>query len=242
MELTVLGNTGPYPAPGGACSGYLFQSKGINLILDFGNGTFANLQKHMNFKDIDLIICSHLHPDHFSDLYVLRYALQEKGLQIPLFVPPEPLLAFESLYYKEVYAIQTLSEEISVKRDHLAISFRALRHPVLDYGIKITDGETTFLYTGDTADTPDLVDFARGVDVMLCDSTFLEDVLSEKHLSVREACEIANEAGVKTLILTHLAPFGNPEDYLIKGKKFFHGSVHVAEIGKSFDIKALSSH
>ena len=242
MKLTVLGNTGAYPGPGGACSGYLFESAGSRIILDFGSGVMANLEKHHSFSEIDLIICSHLHSDHISDLYVLRYALESKDLQVPLFVPSEPPLELASLYYKDVYKIKILSEDLILNEDHLTITFKVLKHPVLDFGTKITDGETTFLYTGDTAYTPALLEFAKGVDVMLCDATFLEDVVSEKHLSVKEACEIANEAGVKTLILTHLAPFEDPEAYLIKGTKLFNGALYVTEIGKSFDIKALSEN
>lgn len=242
MKLTVLGNTGPFPAPGGACSGYLFESKGSRIILDFGSGVMANLQKYLSLSEIDWIICSHFHSDHFADLYVLRYALEIHKHQAFLFVPSEPPLELASLYYKDVYKIKTLSENLELKKDELTLTFKAMKHPVLDFGTKITDGETTFLYTGDTAYTSALLEFAKGVDVMLCDAAFLDDVVSEKHLSVKEACEIANEAGVKTLILTHLDPFGDPEAYLSKGKKLFHGALYVSEIGKSFDIKALSKN
>jgi len=240
MKLMVLGNNGPYPGPGGACSGYLFESGDTRMIMDFGNGALANLQKHQSIDAISLIVCSHLHSDHISDLFVLRYALEQKKLQIPLFVPSGPPLELASLYYKDVYNIKTLSEELVIKQDYLTITFKKLKHPYLDYGIKITDGETTFLYTGDTCYTPALGEFAKGVDVMLCDGAFLDDVVSDKHLSVKEACEIANEAGVKTLILTHLGPFEDPEAYLSKGKMLFQGALYVTEIGKSFDIKALS--
>ncbi|KNZ40422.1 beta-lactamase [Acetobacterium bakii] len=242
MKLMVLGNTGPYPGPGGACSGYLLESGDTRMVMDFGNGTLANLQKHHSIDEISLIICSHLHADHISDLFVLRYALEQKKLMIPLFVPSEPPLELASLYYKNVYTIKTLSEELVLKPDHLTITFKKLKHSFLDYAIKITDGETTFLYTGDTCYTPALGEFAKGVDVMLCDGAFLEDVVSDKHLSVKEACEIANEAGVKTLILTHFAPFEDPQAYLSKGEKLFKGALYVTEIGKSFDIKALSKN
>ena len=45
MKLTVLGNNGPYPAAGGACSGYLLSSdsKHTNVLIECGCGTLANL-------------------------------------------------------------------------------------------------------------------------------------------------------------------------------------------------------
>jgi ribonuclease BN (tRNA processing enzyme) len=48
VELTVLGCSGSYGAPaGGACSGYLVRTAGAALWLDCGNGTLANLQRHI---------------------------------------------------------------------------------------------------------------------------------------------------------------------------------------------------
>lgn len=44
MKLTVLGNTGPYPKAGGACSGYLLENGDSKVVLDMGNGTLANLR------------------------------------------------------------------------------------------------------------------------------------------------------------------------------------------------------
>ena len=38
MKLTVLGCNGPYPAPGGACSGYLLQEGDTGVLLDCGAG------------------------------------------------------------------------------------------------------------------------------------------------------------------------------------------------------------
>lgn len=47
MKLTVLGCNGPYPAPGGACSGYLLQEGDTGVLLDCGAGVLAQLEKHM---------------------------------------------------------------------------------------------------------------------------------------------------------------------------------------------------
>ena len=47
MRLTILGNNGPYPAPGGACSGYLVESDSGNtrILIDCGTGVLASLTK-----------------------------------------------------------------------------------------------------------------------------------------------------------------------------------------------------
>jgi len=41
MKLTVLGCCGPYPAAGGACSGYLLEEDGYRVLIDCGNGVLS---------------------------------------------------------------------------------------------------------------------------------------------------------------------------------------------------------
>ncbi len=66
--VTVLGTSGSYPGPGSACSGYLLRHQGFNLWLDAGPGTMANLQTHIGLADVDAVVLSHEHPDHWSDI------------------------------------------------------------------------------------------------------------------------------------------------------------------------------
>jgi ribonuclease BN (tRNA processing enzyme) len=78
MKLTVLGNNGPFPSAGGACSGYLITEGDKNILIDCGNGVLANLQRFIPIEELDAIILTHLHSDHMSDMMILRYALQIK--------------------------------------------------------------------------------------------------------------------------------------------------------------------
>ncbi|MDQ3756935.1 MAG: MBL fold metallo-hydrolase, partial [Actinomycetota bacterium] len=68
LTLTVLGSDGSYPGPGGACSGYLLRGVGTTLWLDAGSGTLANLQRHVGLGDVDAIVLTHEHPDHWTDI------------------------------------------------------------------------------------------------------------------------------------------------------------------------------
>ena len=53
MRLTVLGCNGPYPAPEGACSGYLVEAEGAALQLDLGSNDVGSLAGH-----ILIILCT----------------------------------------------------------------------------------------------------------------------------------------------------------------------------------------
>ena len=72
LSFTVLGCSGSYPGRGQACSGYLVQGGGVNLIIDLGPGSLANLQNHIDIGAIDAVILTHRHPDHWTDLAGLR--------------------------------------------------------------------------------------------------------------------------------------------------------------------------
>jgi len=66
------------------------------------------------------------------------------------------------------------------------------------------------VYTGDTMPTSALVEFARGADVLIHDAT-AETSLEEKanrygHSTARQAALVAKDAGVGTLVLTHVSP------------------------------------
>ena len=78
MKLTVFGNNATCPEADGACSCYLLQTKGKRILLDMGNGSAAKLQKHLPLTQLDAIIISHLHFDHFGDLFCAKYALETK--------------------------------------------------------------------------------------------------------------------------------------------------------------------
>ena len=76
VTLTVLGCSGTYPDDGGACSGYLVRSPGASLVVDLGAGSLSNLQRHLAIGEVDAVVLSHVHPDHWLDLPVLRNAMR----------------------------------------------------------------------------------------------------------------------------------------------------------------------
>ncbi|HMC04557.1 MAG TPA: MBL fold metallo-hydrolase, partial [Actinomycetota bacterium] len=73
FEVIVLGGSGTFPAPGAACSGYLFRSATTNLWVDTVPGTFANLQRHIDPAEVDAILISHLNLDHCTDFFPYTY-------------------------------------------------------------------------------------------------------------------------------------------------------------------------
>ena len=70
--------------PDGACSGYLVEERETCLLLDCGNGVFSKLRQFRDYVDVDAVVISHLHADHFLDLVPYSYALTYAPRQQPV--------------------------------------------------------------------------------------------------------------------------------------------------------------
>ena len=84
MEITILGKSPSWQDADGACSGYLVEEHGYRLLIDCGNGVFAKLRKVVDYIDVDAVLITHLHADHFLDLVPFSYALTYAPRQQPV--------------------------------------------------------------------------------------------------------------------------------------------------------------
>ena len=236
MKLTILGNRGSYPRPGDACSGYLLEDGKTKIILDLGSGCLANLLSVAKPEELTAVICSHLHFDHISDLFVLQYALQETGKKLLVYAPATPKNTFDMLSNCSNFDVKPIMEETQLKLGNLDVSFKLLEHGVDNYAMKFNDGKWQFMYTGDTCKCKALETFLEGVQTVLCDCNVFEDQHSNKHLSLYEACDLCNQAKVRHLIMTHFNPAIRSEKYLQLAAARFNNRVSKADILKIINI------
>ena len=77
VDLVVTGAGPSYTdRPGATGAAYLVRADGHGLLLDLGQGSFPGLAGRLDPADLDAILVSHLHPDHFIDLVSLRHYLR----------------------------------------------------------------------------------------------------------------------------------------------------------------------
>ena len=78
--------------------------------------------------------------------------------------------------------------------------------PLRDSLIRLEAEGKALVYTGDSNTCENLAAFAKNADVLLCDAAFLDSEWKETlpHLSALKAAQMAKEAGVQRLLLTHL--------------------------------------
>ena len=230
MRLTVLGKYSPFPPAGGAGPGYWVTSGGGNeqkdsepktgLLLDCGPGVLSRFQEVVGpLELIRWVILSHLHFDHTSDFHSLRYAANPgrryEGLpkHVTVFAPKSPEKEASFLSYKDAVDAQFIEpgKRITLGQGDAALSvtFFPVEHPIPVYAMRIEGQDGVITYSGDSRPCEALVEAARGSDLFLCEaSTFEEDAAfaAAGHLTARQAGEVAKQAGVKKLLLTHLWP------------------------------------
>ncbi len=106
-------------------------------------------------------------------------------------------------------------KDITLKNGKIIVSSEVVGQP--------TKGEV-ICFSGDTRPTDKLKEFYRDADYLIHEATFLEEekeiALKVKHSTAYEAGLIANQAGVKHVILTHLsARQANPTPILEEASK-----------------------
>ena len=230
MELIVLGIYAPYPAPEGACPGYLIKHKGESWLLDCGSGTVSRLTVFCPITDLTGVILSHLHTDHISDVWILgnaiyRYTLHRKlKNSVYLLLPDEPEKEYNSIILNRTcFSITHINEDLKPP-SKMNISFKKVNHPYTCYATKIEADGKVFVYTGDTAYLESLVDFCKGADLLLCEAGVPPSTNrpnDEYHIQTYQAAEIAKKAKVKKLLLTHFSPDVRPQEYLKETRGIF---------------------
>jgi ribonuclease BN (tRNA processing enzyme) len=230
MQLSILGCYGPYPPAGGACSGYLLQDEGCSILLDCGNGVLSRLQNYLSFWQLDAVLLSHLHADHFSDILIMRYGLEmayNRGLRsepLPLYAPADPVSDFERLPYKNAYNVKSMDDGEELIIGPFRIRFRAGIHAVPSLSMRIESPSAILVYSGDTEYYRGLEELASGADLFLCEANYSEadlDAGLPNHLSAVQAAQIATVSKAKRLMLTHHHPERDPNQSLSAAAEYY---------------------
>lgn len=244
MKLTILGNNGPFPSAGGACSGYLVSEGSVNILIDCGNGVLSNLQQYIRYEELDVIILTHLHSDHMSDMMVLKYALQIKRKRgqldksLNVYAPPEPTEEYQRIDIKDAFDLKPLTRDTVLKIGTISITFDQMRHPVMDFAVCMESRGKRFVFSGDTSWTESIIGFARNADLLMLDAGLLSKDKTGSdapHLTAEECGIIAREANVNKLLLTHFYPEYDIDELLNEARGNFE-NVDAARLLKEYEI------
>lgn len=244
FTVTILGCSGSYAAAGGACSGYLLRSESATVWLDAGPGTLGELQRHCALADLDAIVLSHAHPDHWLELPVLANAL---GWYIER--PPLPVYANRAVFDsanlltgevsdsgRRVFEWCEVADGQATEIVDQQWDFRSTDHYVPTLASRTEAGGRVLAYTADTGPDWSLTSFDGPITTALCESTFHKRAGNEgvQHLSAAEAATMATAVNAEQLLLTHLSPGEDPAQHREAAVAAFDGKIAVVERGATY--------
>ncbi|MFT5203703.1 MAG: ribonuclease BN (tRNA processing enzyme) [Candidatus Aldehydirespiratoraceae bacterium] len=245
LSITILGSSGSYASPTNPCTGFLLQSRDATVLYDCGPGTVGPLQAAIELDELDAIVTSHCHPDHWLELPVLRNVFtwfhprtgiavygtaqtrkMDSDLHIAVEGAPSP---FE-------WTVINNTSELVIGDQHW--TFVRTDHPVETLAARVeVDGKIAF-FTSDSGPNFRYDDFAARADIVFSDASHLAAFEGESipHMSARESAERATSAEVKHLVLTHLVPGCDPVAHREEAVGAYGGPVDVALSGDVFEI------
>jgi ribonuclease BN (tRNA processing enzyme) len=263
VRITVLGKSPSWQDIDGACSGYLIEEGDSNLLLDCGNGVFSKLRRFVDYVDVDGVVISHLHADHFLDLVPYAYALTYAPRQQPVPVhrwsgtdnPARPELhapaggrdVFRRVcgawgpeeLIERAFALEEYDGSTPVEVGPLRVRFAEVPHYTKTHAMEVSaNGSGRFVFGADSRPTDDLINFARDSDLLMIEATLPrpERQGPRGHLTPEEAGEHGRRAGARRLVITHFSDELDPEWAKAEAERGFGGPVDVAREGAVYEV------
>ena len=95
---------------------------------------------------------------------------------------------------------------------------------------------TKLVHVGDSGRTDNLLEVCQQADLLVIEATYLHEEREMAHdfahLTARQAAELAQEAGIKNLILTHISRRYRERDVLAEARSIFPRT----EVARDFDV------
>jgi ribonuclease BN (tRNA processing enzyme) len=242
-ELIIIGSGTGIPSLRRGSPGLVVLSDSTKLFIDSGPGTLRKmLEVGITYQDIDILLYTHIHPDHVSDLvpilFACKYADVPREKDLLCIGGPGFKSYFEKL--KNLYGswiepqsyrltIKEISQEPLLYRD-LRILSKPMAHISESFGyrIKFNDGKSMTI-SGDTDYCQNIIDLASEVDLLVLECSFPDGEKVEGHLTPSLAGRIASESRCKKLLLIHLYPVCDQFDIVGQCKKIFQGQIILGE-------------
>lgn len=219
MNLTILGSSASQPAAGDASSGYLVEAEGAHVLMDCGSGVIGNLLQHAELSDLDAIVISHMHPDHYIDLIAMRYGIRYgagRACPIDVYLPPggeaqlrrvSDAISSTQPFFAGALNLQEYQPGVAVDVGPLTVTPIEVSHGIRSFAMLAESSAGRLAYSSDTVMCEQVERAAGGVDVFLAENTLgggaPDHHQPRTHLSAVEAGLIAAHAEVSKLVLTH---------------------------------------
>jgi ribonuclease BN (tRNA processing enzyme) len=238
MRLSVLGAGPAYtdrPGSTGAC--YLVTLGGTRLLLDLGQGSFPRIFEHLRAEDLDAVVVSHLHPDHYIDLVPLRHYLRyefQPPRRVRVLGPSQLAPRLDALHAWPGFAAESLDVATLGGVVHavgtLTVEARLVTHTDESYAVRVApaagDGPG-LVYSGDCGRADDIAPLVRPGDALLAEVSFGVGPVpaGAQHLDGPSVGRLATATGAGRALLTHLQMGNDPDATAAACRAAYEGPV-----------------
>jgi ribonuclease BN (tRNA processing enzyme) len=222
MHLTIIGSGDAFGSGGRYNTCFMLKTAKATLLVDCGASALPALKaQNIDLNGIDAIVLSHLHGDHFGGLpFFLLDAQFLARRERPLLIAGPPgtkarlEAAMEAFFPKSTgskwkFAWQVKEIEVGEADDvlgHAIVTAEVIHQSgAPSTALRLTDGEKTFAYSGDTEWTDALIPIARGADLFICECYAFAGKLTG-HLTWEVLQPRLGDLGAQQTMVTHMNP------------------------------------
>ena len=223
MHLTIVGCGDAFGSGGRYNTCFMLKTAKATLLVECGASSRPALNaQNIDTNDIDAIVLSHLHGDHFGGLpFFLLNAQFLSRRDKPLLIAGPPTtrerldVLLEACFPKSKAGIKWRFdwrvEEIAVGvptdvQGHRIVTTEVVHQSgAPSTALRIDDGEKLFAYSGDTEWTEALIDVARDADLFICECYGYSGKLSG-HMSWEILQKRLGDLQARKIMLTHMNP------------------------------------
>ena len=219
MFVQSLGCGDAFGSGGRLNSSFFIRTKTKGILLDCGASVMIALKKqNLSGADIDIILISHLHGDHFGGLPFFLceiIAMGNRKKLLTIIGPPDTEQRtrqvlesfFPGISLKEDAPVTFLTyvPEQVLEFQSLQITASPAIHspPTNPHSLRLVIEGTIIAYSGDTEWSDTLIRVSMNADLFICEASTWKTPVKH-HLSVREVLNQLHRIQAKRTVLTHL--------------------------------------
>jgi ribonuclease BN (tRNA processing enzyme) len=222
MKITIVGSGDAFGSGGRAHTCIRLDAAPGTVVVDFGSGAMTAWQKlGFDSNDIDAIVVSHLHGDHFGGIpALLLHAQYVAHRRKPLLLVGPPGLkarlreTLDLLFPGSPTADWNFAWQVREIPGGRKITVAGLSLETFDVihtpgsmptGVRLSDGKHVFAYSGDTAWTDVLYAIAADADLFLVECSSGDEPIPD-HLHWPQLKSKLGGFSAKRIAVTHMGP------------------------------------
>jgi len=252
MRVVIIGSGASWPDSERSSPSQVVVVGEEPLLFDCGPGTGMNLMKAgFNPRIISQIFLTHLHIDHSAELPSVIFSGYLAGREKKIYLHgPSGTINFCNSMFHLIYPsapeiIRKIRQDgwnvsphevtngLVCELEGCRVISAPVEHGMAAVAYRIETQERAVVVSGDTRPCKPLIKLSRGADLLIQECSYPDDMIQlarqASHCTASEAGEIAKQAEVKKVILTHLFPLwkGREKEMIKSVNSKFSGEVLV---------------